>query len=367
MVLIDPPFYQLWLSVVQKLTLGEPRLVSAYAAIMSVATPFSWYLFLREYLRSRTLALAGWAILAWLPSWIAIFGYTMTETLFLPLLGLSLWQTMRAKRMRTVRSFCGMVALFTLTGLTRATSLPLAGVSGFFVWIRHPQRLRTLGWSVLIVAGLMGPTAIRNYCFMNLWSPFGSGYQAGIYATSGRKDIAIELTRDGSHWGYSFGSPSLYTPQLAPLSQWAPKRDGRVSIAIDLRHGTADWEREWRRTTMRGGDLWRLRWENVVIVMLGPSWPDDDPGETVAVVANAIRWIWAPLFVTVLCLCLAFRRAVLRQPIVPALICTWFIFQAATLVAVNEGRYRKPLEGLLVVQTLALVEFFMYRPRYARA
>jgi hypothetical protein len=30
----------------------------------------------------------------------------------------------------------------------------------------------------------------------------------------------------------------------------------------------------------------------------------------------------------------------------------WFVIQSAMLISVNEGRYRKPVEGLVIVATL---------------
>ena len=90
--------------------------------------------------------------------------------------------------------------------------------------------------------------------------------------------------------------------------------------------------------------------------MLGESWPDKNPESRVADVALATRWVWAPLFVLVMAVA-AFRfRKMLARPLLPMLIVTWFGFQAVSLLAVNEGRYRKPLEGLLVAQVLVLCD-----------
>ena len=61
MALLDPPFFQVWLSIVQKWTLGHPTLIAIYAATMSLVTPWLWYRFLREMLTSRRLAMLGWA------------------------------------------------------------------------------------------------------------------------------------------------------------------------------------------------------------------------------------------------------------------------------------------------------------------
>lgn len=366
MALIDPPVFQMWMSLVQKITLGDPVLMGAYAGLLSVSTPWLWYCFMRDFLRSKTLALAGWAVLAWMPSWISIYSYTMTETLFLPLMGASLWQTVRARRLRTVGSFCGMVALWTLTGMTRGIGIPLAGMCGIWVWLRHPHKLRTIGWSLVIVFVMMAPIAVRNYRFLNLWSPLGSGWLNQVYAESGKKNIQISTVRDGSRVGYEFGSPSLYAKQLAPLSNWEPGRSGTVKVAIDLRRGTADWKATLEQTAAHGSERLRLRWENMVLVMLGESWPDNNMRYPVAAAASRLRWVWAPLMLAVLLVAAVRFRDTLARPLLPVLIVTWFVFQAPSLVAVNEGRYRKPLEGLLVVQVLVLVEHALERQRAAR-
>jgi hypothetical protein len=262
-----------------------------------------------------------------------------------------------------------MVALWTLTGLTRAIALPLAGVAGLAVWLYHPKKLRTAAWSALVVAAMMGPFAVRNYSYMNLWSPMGTGYLNSIYAQSGRKNIELDIARDGARWGYVFGSPSLYAPQLAPLSTWASERTGTVKVKVDLRNGAEDWEAASKRTAQHGAELERLRWENLILLMLGDSWPDNNPEYPVAVASTQMRWIWAPLFVVVLLASAISYRATRQKPLLPLLIVTWFVFQGCFLFAINEGRYRKPLEGMLVAQVLVLVEYLtsrgsVRRPRY---
>ncbi len=362
--LIDPPIFQMWVSLVQKWSMGSRLLVGVYAGCLSVLTPWTWYLFFRESLRSKTLALAGWAALACLPSWIAIYGYLMTETLFLPLMGLSLWQTRVAEREKTVGRFCGMVALWVVTGLTRGIAVPLGGMAAGLVWLRHPYKIRTAACSLLVVVAMVVPFAIRNHDFLGVWSPIGTGWPSQVYTESGRKEIHLDLTRNGAYWTYGFGSPSLYTKPLAPLSNWESKRSGRVDVSIDLAKGAADWKAAYDRNVVRGWERARLRLENVIFVMLGPSWPDTDARSRVAMAANGMRWIWAPLFLGVLVMAAVRFRVTLRRPLVPVLIVVWFVFQGVSLLAVNEGRYRKPLEGLLVAEVLALLDSaaFLRRP-----
>ena len=46
------------------------------------------------------------------------------------------------------------------------------------------------------------------------------------------------------------------------------------------------------------------------------------------------------------------KRPIRPKPLIPTLILVWLLIQGLSLLVVNEGRYRKPLEGLLITQTL---------------
>jgi hypothetical protein len=365
-MIIDPPLFQMWLSLVQKLTTGIPYMTGAYAGLLSAVTPWLWYRFLREATQRRLLALVGWALLAWLPSWIGIYSYFMTETLFLTLMGASLWQTMRARRMRTLSSFLGMATLWLLTGLTRGIAIPMGGLAGLWVWLVHPHKVRTAVWSLVIVVCAAVPLAVRNHDFLGLWSPMGTGWPNQIYAESGKRSLQIELIRDSARWNYIFQSPSESTKPFEPLSNWESRRDGQVQFSIDLRRGNADWKDVYEKTALRGKARWMLRWENLVLVMFGQSWPDNNFSFPVHWTAYRMRWVWAPLLSLFVFATLLWRKAVLSRPLVPILIATWFYFQAISLLAINEGRYRKPLEGLLIVEIVILVDVALERSRARR-
>jgi hypothetical protein len=139
---MDAPLYQVWLTVVAKLTLGDPLALGIYAGTMSVLTCYVWYRAMREVLPGRTLSMMGWALLLWLPSWIGIFSYFMTETLVLPVLGVALWFTFRSMRLRTVESFVWCVVFWTLASLARAFAIPLAMVSICYLLYRDQQLTR---------------------------------------------------------------------------------------------------------------------------------------------------------------------------------------------------------------------------------
>jgi hypothetical protein len=364
-LVIDPPFFQMWLSLVQKWSTGIPKMTAVYAGALSVATPWLWYRFLREAVGRHTLALLGWALLVWLPSWIGIYTYFMSETLFLPLIGASLWQTMRARRMQTVSSVLGMVALWTLAGLTRGIAIPLGGMAGLWVWLAHPKKSRTVAYSAVIVLAATVPFAFRNHDFLGLWSPIGTGWPNQIYAESGKREMQVEITRDGAKWNYTFRSPSEDERVFSPFSSWESKRDGMVQLTVDLRKGSADWRRVSEHTAQHGIARLLLQWENLILVMFGQTWPDDNFDFPIARAANRMRFGWAPLLGVFFVIALVRRRAVFSRPLLPVLILTWFVFQAASLLAINEGRYRKPLEGLLSMEAIVLLDVALSRRRLA--
>lgn len=366
MAVFDPPLFQMWLSVVQKWSLGQKGLIALYASALSVLTPWLWYRFLREALDSKALALTGWAILVWLPTWIGIFDYFMTETLLLPLIGASLWATLRARRKRTVGAFIFMVVLWTLTGLTRAVGFPLGGLAAFWVWLFYPHKWRCLLASVAILLAALGPLTYRNYVYTHMIMPYGNGWLTKIYAESGKREILLNLRRDGALWRYSFTTPAMDRTPLTPFSQWTPSRSGAVVVNVDMAKGIDDWKTTLEQTAVHGAERWKLRGENFLMVMVGDSWPDNNNDYLSGRASIDFRWPWIPLFLLVMGVAIYHWRDTLRRPLLPVLITVWFVLQACSLVAVNEGRYRKPLEGLLVAQLMVLIEQRRQR-RAARA
>lgn len=355
MAYFDPVGYQLWLSVVQKLTAGDPLLVAFYTVALAWLTPWLWYRAFRGLAINRSLCLLGWVVLTWLPSWLAIYSYFMTETLFLPLLGGSIWLSLRAKRKQTADAFVLAVLLWTLTALVRGIAAPMAAAALFWVWWGQSDKLLKGFIGVLIAVFLLGPVAYRNYQQVGLWSPFGNSWLNRIYAVSGHKTIEMELVKGGAFWLYGYGSPSIDAKIFSPLSEWQSRRDGLLKIKVDLSRKSFDWEKEYDVSALNSTA--ELYWENALFLFAGPSWPDNDSAQAFARLQIAGRWLWLPLFLAVLAWSCKDWRACRRQPLIWILIVVWFCFQCLTLLTVNEGRYRKPFEGLLITQALILVNY----------
>jgi hypothetical protein len=209
MALIDPVGYQLYLVVIAKLTLGSSTLIAYWTALLSVVGPWLWYRFLRELLPERSWALAGWALLAALPSWSGIYSYFMQETLMLPLLGAALWATWRARRKGDRASFAVAIALWLAAGLTRGICLPLGAVAMGMLWFQQDGKWAKLALGTGLLAAAFVPLAGRSWSGAHLVSPHGIGRLAHLYLVAGTRAMAIDFTRNGGRerWHYEFVSP----------------------------------------------------------------------------------------------------------------------------------------------------------------
>lgn len=351
----DPILYQLYVGLLAKLSLKIPFLVAFYTSCLSVITPWIWYKFLRETHSNKALALAGWAIIGLLPSWISIYSYFMQETLLLPLLGGALWATWRARRKATVASFLLMVFIWMLAGLTRGIAIPLAAVACTYLWVFQDQKIKKACCSIMLLVFILGPLTYRSYHTIGVFAPHGLGHIVSLYALSGKKEILLKTERRGARWTHVFGSPSMGVQPFAPLSDWQTQRAGTFVVNVDFDYGKRDWEASY--SNLSGSvfqNLWIIK-ENLIFLFFSPSWPDGNPERVLDNVNMAMRWMWLPLAIAVFGAAVLLRRHHKGQWLLPMLLLAWFVVQGLMPIAVNEGRYRKPIEGLLICQALMLV------------
>lgn len=355
MTMTDPIMYQLYISALAKLTLKIPELVAFYTSLLSILTPWVWYRFFRELQPSKTLALIGWAALALLPSWISIYSHFMQETLLLPLLGAALWATWRARRKETTAAFCLMVALWIAAGLTRGIAIPFAAVCCTWLWILQPEKVKKAAVSSAILLLVLAPLTYRSYQAVNQFAPHGMGHLAAIYGMSGKREILLKTKKDGASWSHIFGSPSTGAEPFAPLSDWKTQRSGRVVVSVDYNKGKEDWDKAYESVAL---DLDRFLWvtkENLIFLFFASSWPDNNMTRIIDQANAAMRWIWAPATVGMIVWILCYRRRLRGEWLLPVLIGSWILVQGFLPISVNEGRYRKPFEGLLLAQALLLL------------
>lgn len=350
----DPVVFQLYIATLAKLTLKIPELVAFYTILLSVLTPWIWYRFLRELQPSKNAALAGWAALSIVPSWISIYGYFMQETLLLPLLGASLYATWRSKRKGTTAAFIAMVALWVVCGLTRGVSIPMAAVACTWLWIAQDKKVEKAAWSLLLLGLIMGPLTYRSFQIMHIFAPHGVGHMNMIYAKSGARSIEMQYEREGARWGYIFQSPAAEAKPFEPFSDWQSQREGRVYAYVNVDKGISEWDRELAKQTIDFDKyLWMTR-DNLALLFFSESWPDSNRARTIGEINYQTRWIWALFFIA----CII--AAAIKWPqqkhylMLPAIILAWFIVQGLLPISVNEGRYRMPFNGLIIAWIVLL-------------
>lgn len=355
MTLTDPVMYQIYIGILAKLTLGKPFLVGLYTALLACLTPWIWYRFARELLPSRLHATLVWAGISLLPSWIAIYGYFMQETLLLPLLGAALYASWRCRRKQTLASFLFMVTLWAAAGLTRGIAIPLAAVVTTWLWLVQPQKITKAAYSLILLGLVMGPLAYRSYAAMHLISPHGIGKLNELYARSGKRDVHVEYSREGARWVYWFASPSMDSKPLEPLSDWSPSRQGKVYARIRVEEGSKDWDKAMANYPLTAERYLTVASENLVLLFFGSSWPDNNRERWLEDVNHQGRWMWAPLTLLLLLGTLCYWRRLQGARLFSVMLMSWVLVQGLLPIAVNEGRYRKPVEGLLLVQAVLLV------------
>lgn len=348
MSVTDPIGYQLYIAFLGKLTLKEPVLMAFFTSLLSAVTPWIWYKFFRELSKDKTFALIGFAAVSLLPSWIAIYSYFMQETLMLPLLGAALWASWRAKRKGDAGSFALMVFLWIAAGLTRGICVPLAAVVCVWLWSTQPLKFKRAIYSSLILLVIMGPLTYRSFYTVNHFAPHGMGHLNVLYAQSGKKVIEVKSRRYGSGWGHGFGSPSTGAKPFAPFSDWTTQREGKFQASIDLMKGNEDWDKAKNTIEMSFGDYLWITAENIAFAFFAESWPDNNLKRMVDKVNSLMRWIWLPMFIFIIVTAIWHRKSLRHHWMLPSLIAAWFVVQVLIPISVNEGRYRKPFEGLAI-------------------
>jgi len=354
---IDPPAYELWLSLIARITLGNQAALGIYAALLSLAAPFVWFLFARTLLERKILALWFWAVLTWLPSWVGIFSYFMNETILIPLIGLSLWLTTR-ERPDTPARWIGLNLSWILTCLTRIIALPIAAVAIAFALrgVRHPVR-RALMAAVVWVCTLT-PFALRSYQIIHVATPFGLPYPHHIYWESGARDMHLHLTSPshGTAFHYNFTAASSFDEPLHPFSHYQPRPTGDAEVFVNIDRGTADWQAAAAEYAPSFSRRLHLYGENALLLLLADSWPDGHREFVWENAAYHLHWMWV-----VIVLGAAAGSAIhiyrnRRLQLVPALALISFLVPLFSNAGVMEARFRKPLEGIFILALFWLAE-----------
>jgi SAM-dependent methyltransferase len=357
----DPFLYQLWIYLLRVVSQGDQPTVVLACGLLCAAMPYGWYRALRELLPRRA-ALIGGLIIGVIPAFVGIYAYFMTETLLLTLTGFAFWATFRAARKRTVAAFALASALWAAAMFTRSIALPMALLCLSTLWLTQQQRLVKAASALALFTLLALPAGLHARSTLGFFAPLGNFYLSQIYSASGRHDISINAGPLGT-WG--FGSPSFYNPTFYPFSSWTTDRAGTAYITIDVARGRASWIAEKKRIeTLRSFPWWRQYRENLLYLLFGQSWPDDDPNAWSGLATIWTRWLWPPLMLVVAWGAVRgrFRR---WDWLLPLCALGMLLSLALQRDGIIEGRYRKPIDPVLAAA--AIVLYYRTRPGQAGA
>ncbi len=348
----DPIGYQVYLLGVRWITMENPVGVGVFTGLLSVLMPWIYYRAARALGLPKSFSMLFWAAMCWLPSFFAIYRYFMMETLLLPAIGFGLWMTGRAIRKRTIKSVLWMTIAWSLAVMTKAQAIPLAVICSCYAIHAMDRRWVAGGLSVLVVGILMIPNAWRTSAILGYPAPLGSGYIAQVMHASGKAHTRFVLPAES----WIFSSPSCYIAPLEPLNDWRIERgvvEAPHLVKADPANGRLDWDNALRVVKRSGQTASAHLWENFVLFLFAPSWPDSGKNDFPGLVNHWLRWIWAPLlFHLFLGNALIFRR--LCFPLIPVATTAMVIMLMFQNAVTMEGRYRKPVEPLVVLNVLWL-------------
>jgi hypothetical protein len=340
----------LWLFALRWLARDSMPTVQLGCGVLCAAMPYFWYRALRE-LQPRPRALIGAIVIGLIPESISMYAYFMNETLLMTLLGACFWMTLRARRKATLASFAAAVLLWLCASLTRTVAAPMAAGCVLWLWLTQGQRLGKMLVGAALVCALVIPAGLYGSAKLGFFAPLGNLYFNEIYNSGGKRDIAVDYGPDGM---YRFGSPSFYNPTFYPFSSWTTDRDGVVSISIDLSKGRAPWIAENERVKReRTFPAWRQRAEDFWYLLFAQGWPNSDPATVCGWLALWTRWLWAPLMVWV-AFGLATRRFSGAAYVVPLCVMGTIALLIVQHEGVIEGRFREPLDAILVGAALLM-------------
>jgi hypothetical protein len=346
----DPYLYQLWLFLLRSWSADNPPTVLLACGVLCAAMPYGWYRALRELLPRRT-ALAGGTLMGLVPAFVSIYAYFMNETLLLALTGFAFWATLRAMRKATLAAFTVAAVLWVLAVFTRSVVAPMVAIALGALLLPRGQRVAKISIAALAFGALAVPAGLHAMGRLGFFAPLGNVYLSELYSYSGRREIALDAGAQGA-WG--FGSPSFYNPTLYPFSPWTTSRTGTVHVRIDVARGRDSWLEERERVADERTFPWAEQYaENLLYLLVGQSWPDNDPAAWASWLAVWTRWLWPPVMVMV-AWGAALRRYRGRDWLLPACGLGLLLFLSLQWAGIIEGRYRKPVDPVLVAAAIVL-------------
>lgn len=359
----DPKGYQFFLGGLYAVV-GENRpFFTLVIGLLSAVTGLVWYCVARELLPSRWGQVTG-ILLALSPASLTMFGYFMNETLLAALLGGALWASLVADRTRQTRYLVLAVLFWGLAMLTRVIVIPMAILFLLALLWRLPHRGRHAVLGVLIMAALFIPATWFTHARLNVMTPFSYGALGQTYALSRLSKIEIKINNE-SWW---FESPSYHTKPLAPFSDFHLPRTLPYSVTVDTQRAGKDWQEIIESLQQRfTWNDWRVQIaHNMIFFFFAPSWPNAYQTGSLTQVPHLAYWqrfMWAPMVVMGLLALPWVRLVPMMWVMMAGLYGTIFLLMFQTS-GVMEGRYRMPLEPVMILTSVVTVYHLWWRYRF---
>lgn len=352
---LDTKFYQLWVWGVRSITGDDRDLVAAIAGILCAITPWLWYRCFRELLPAIPALLLG-IMLALHPSQLVIFAYTMSETVFLPLLALALWLTLRMRHTPSFQLFFIAQLCWWLVMITRTIGVPMGlfGLMLLFYYQQYRLRPTVIAW----ISGLLicVPAGIHTYQNLHVFAPFRYTAQSEINRLTGSTNYGYSIVGNGS---FFWTSPAFYSKPLHPFGEYKTYRHtNQYTFSVDLTKGTEDWNTQitaLKKQYREAGRFWEDFKENALFFLLGPSWPDAKlyDSKTMWVWNFHARWTWA-ILIPLMFFFTPFIRNRREQNLLISLAWLLTLMMFVQQTGVMEGRYRKPIEPLILFSVITM-------------
>lgn len=357
---LDPLGYQCWLGTCFKLFGHSAKSVAVYTGLLSASTPLLWYLWLCQSLTTKRLALVGLAILTFLPSWLGIYAYFMTETLVLPLLGLALWLTWRSAKQPCWHNILLCALAWAFATATKLNVAPEAIISlAWLFWQLKRNRGKVYSvsalaviWATIAAAYLVGVVDTYQGLGTTWLFPQRMAAATQLYHQSGARGFSIYLKSKtfGTYKAGEFESPAACTKSLLePFGNWTSGRSGVYSVIIDCTQPPRIF---FPGLPMSLSNRLHFIKENILNFFFNRSWPDCDQNDFVQLSQERLIWIW-PL-ITLLIVSLAWEYRTWN--ILITLCLGTALITCLQQQSLMEGRYRKPWEGVAIAAILSLLE-----------
>ena len=357
--IFNAPGFEIFMSTLQRIVGPNRTLISIVMALLSLSTPYLWYRWFRELTRNKTISLLGYALVAFLPSWVRIFGFFMDSVILLPLTGAGLWLTFRAARKQTWGACLLAACVGGYACCTKSVALPILVLPWLFVFHQIRQQLPTRQalkmalTSVFVVGCFYGLGPLKVWSHTGCFVPLPDGIYNQRYFESAAHDIEVtsDYYRDNGEYIQVciWGSSSVCYPPFHPFSEWMTPRQGRYKMFVDYRKA-----REYcAPIQMSLKDRLQYTWENIIFFFFQYQWPEDsdwsDPFPMS--IPTLVRFIWLPLTLFVSGSMLVTRRRDFMTCYFLAVTCVLMFQQTAVM----EGRYKKVWESFAIGAFLNVV------------